>query len=164
MFVQINTFSFFGSSIVWREFFGYFVRDSMGSNIFFCVLLLAVTSNLSSLADFSLTCSPPAPTCPGTIVNCECEGAEGLLIWTISSTEGGPCEILYSASNSAEPARTITGDCNNITTNASSMTRNNMLSVFNSSLSVTLMEDTATVSCKNITSHSIQHVLHFSSK
>ena len=133
----------------------------MGSNIFLCVLLLAATSNMSSLADFSLTCSPPAPTCPGTVVNCECEGAEGLLIWTISSTESGHCEVLYSVSNSAG---TITGDCSNITTNVSSVIRNNMLSLFNSSLSVTLMEDITTVSCKNITSHSIQHVLYFSSK
>ena len=133
----------------------------MGSNIFLCVLLLAATSNLSSLADFSLTCSLPAPTCPAcTVVNCECEGAdlEGSLTWNISSTESGPCEILYAFLNSAG---TIRGDCDTITTNASSVIRNNMLSLFNSSLSVTLMEDTTTVSCKNITGHSIQHILHF---
>ena len=74
--------------IISMESFGYFVRDSMGSNIFLCVLLLAVTSNLSSLADFSLTCSPPVPTCPGTVVNCECEGVVGSLTWNITSTEG----------------------------------------------------------------------------
>ena len=130
----------------------------MRSNIFLCVLLLAATSNLSSLADFSLTCSPPVPTCPGTVVNCECEGAVGSLTWTISSTESGPCEILYSVSNSAG---TITGDCINITANASSVTRNSNLALFNSSLGVTLMEDTTTVSCKNITSHSIQRILHY---
>ena len=145
------------------ESFGHFVRDSMGSNIFLCVLLLAVTSNLSSLADFSLTCSPPVPTCPGTVVNCECEGAVGSLTWNITTVEGAStsCIISYIGIESKKP---LEDNCNAVTAADVSRTIQRELFVFNSSLSINLTGGIMTVSCEDNIGDSMKDHLHLASR
>ena len=104
-----------------------------------------------SLADFNLSCHPLTPTCPGTVVNCQCNGAAGSLTWNVSSV-GSSCRIQYFTINTE--SADITGDCGAVTTDVSTERMDSVvLLVFNSNFSINLTES-VTVSCRDI--HSIQ--------
>ena len=103
----------------------------------------------SSLADLRLTCYPLTPTCPGTVVHCQCDGAIGSLTWRISS-EGSSCTIGYDAINRDIDDVTPVGDCSAVTVqDVSSLIVGNQFR-FNSSLSINLNStERVVISCKN---------------
>ena len=106
----------------------------------------------SSLADFSLSCHPLTPTCPGTVVHCQCNGAAGSLTWNVSS-ERSSCIVWYNAINTMTD-----GDCNATTTTVSVDTNDTNLFIFNSNLTINLTER-VTVSCANISKGVVQTTL-----
>ena len=95
-----------------------------------------------SLADFSLSCHPLNPTCPGTVVHCQCNGAAGSLTWGVSS-ERSSCIIMYNAINTMTD-----GDCSATTTTVSVGINDAPLFIFNSNLTINLTER-VNVSCKH---------------
>ena len=115
-----------------------------------------------SLADLRLSCHPLTPTCPGTVVNCQCNGAAGSVTWRISS-ERSSCRIeYYDPMNTQRPDNTD-GNCGAVTTDVSTESvASNPLFLFNSNLSINLMES-VTVSCGDTTSNQIQHPLRLTS-
>ena len=113
-----------------------------------------------SLADFSLSCHPLTPTCPGTVVNCQCNGAAGSLTWNVSS-EGSSCRIQYFTINTE--SADISGDCGAVTTDVSTERMDSVvLVIFNSNFSINLTES-VTVSCGDINSIQIQNLLQIAS-
>ena len=106
----------------------------------------------SSLADLRLSCHPFTPTCPGTVVHCQCDGAVGSLTWNVRS-EGSSCTLYIGGIQSAS----YSGDCSAVTTKVSFADTNpNVTAQMNSGLVVNLMENT-TVTCADIT---LLHWIH----
>ena len=109
-----------------------------------------------SLADLRLSCHPLTPTCLGTVVNCQCNGAAGSLTWNVSS-ERSSCRIQYFTINT--DSADITGDCGAVTTDVSTERMDSVvLLVFNSNFSINLTES-VTVSCRDINSIQQQTLL-----
>ena len=114
----------------------------------------------SSLADFSLSCHPLTPTCPGTVVNCQCNGAAGSLTWNVSS-ERSSCRVQYFTINTE--SADISGDCGAVTTDVSTERMDSVvLVIFNSNFSINLTES-VTVSCGDINSIQMQNLLQLAS-
>ena len=115
-----------------------------------------------SLADFCLSCHPLTPTCPGTVANCQCDGAAASLTWNVSSG-GSSCIIeYYDARNTLSPD-IMYGNCNSVTTDVSTDIMDpNLLYLYNSNLSINLKESVI-VSCRDGISNQMRHPLQLTS-
>ena len=108
----------------------------LGSMLLYLLLISVSTT------EATLTCSR-SNDCPGSISNCVCVNAIGLLEWTVTPPGGPDCTIEYSYRSSQEGVVTTLCEGHTVVLDAVGITQ---FFLFNSSLNVTLKEN-VTVMC-----------------
>ena len=111
------------------------------------VLYFVYCSFLSVSAVNLLTCSPSNFTCPGSVVNCECQ-ARTALRWTVSSQMSGE-ELLRETYSDSTDVGVVTS-MNGYTVVLCSVDTSGALSVFNSKLNFMFTENVS-VTCQGLT-------------
>ena len=97
-----------------------------------------------STTEATLTCSR-SNDCPGSISNCVCVNAIGLLKWTVTPPGGPDCTREYSHRSSKEGVVTTLCEGHTVVLDSVGTSQFNE-PIFNSSLNVTL-EENVTVMC-----------------
>ena len=94
-----------------------------------------------------LTCSPSNFTCPGSVVNCECQ-ARTVLRWTVTSQVAEELLSIITYINSRDIG--VVTSMNGYTVVLCSVDTSGAISVFNSKLNFTFTENVS-VTCQGIT-------------
>ena len=112
------------------------------------IAIYFVCSFLSVSAVDILTCSPSNFTCPGSVVNCECQ-ATSLLRWTVTSLVNE--ELLEKTYSNMRDIGVVTSpNMNGYTVVLCSVDTSGDFSIFTSKLNFTFTENVS-VTCQGIT-------------
>ena len=115
----------------------------------FIAIYLVYCSFFSVSAVNLLTCSPSNFTCPGSVVNCECQ-ARSALRWTVTSQVAGEELLRETYINDRDIGVVTSPSVNGYTVVLCSVDTSGAIPIFTSKLNFTFTENVS-VTCQGIT-------------
>ena len=101
------------------------------------LVLLVADINFLPVSSSSLTCLPSSPTCPGSVISCQCLESINVLNWVVTSPAG--VELLNEEYVATDTVGVVTSQ-NSYTLVLCDVDRGNMRTVFSSTLNLTFTE------------------------